>query len=98
MCNFLYVLRNNLRHLVELDMSGCSGLTDWGLALIGRCCGGGREESGSGRGGGGSGAVGLHLRALLLGGCGELAGDVGVAALAPLMSHLQRLDLSFMER
>ncbi|GLI67577.1 hypothetical protein VaNZ11_011809 [Volvox africanus] len=77
LCNFLYSFRS-LRNLVELDLGGCAGLTDWGLALLGRCA--------------------VQLKSLNVGGCGELAGDVGVAALAPLMTRLQRLDLSFMDK
>ncbi|GIL57296.1 hypothetical protein Vafri_12547 [Volvox africanus] len=77
LCNFLYSFRS-LRNLVELDLGGCAGLTDWGLALLGRCA--------------------VQLRSLNVGGCGELTGDVGVAALAPLMTRLQRLDLSFMDK
>ncbi|GIL89797.1 hypothetical protein Vretimale_16565 [Volvox reticuliferus] len=77
LCNFLYSFRS-LRNLVDLDLGGCAGLTDWGLALLGRCA--------------------VQLRSLNVGGCGELAGDVGVAALAPLMARLQRLDLSSMDK
>mgnify|MGYP001807657547 CR=1 FL=1 len=112
LCGLLYGLRSSLLpQLLELDLSGCLGLSDWGLALLGRACGGG---GGGGVGGGGvGGGGGGRLQRLVLRGCGEggggsgggggggggggLVGDVGVAALAPLMARLRHLDLSLME-
>ncbi|KAG2423448.1 hypothetical protein HXX76_015319 [Chlamydomonas incerta] len=105
LCGLLYGLRSSLLpQLLELDLSGCVGLSDWGLALLGRACGGGGGAGGGGGGGGagGGGGGGGRLQRLVLRGCGSeggggLVGDVGVAALAPMMARLRHLDLSFME-
>eukprot|EP00198_Chlamydomonas_reinhardtii_P003491 XP_001692827.1 predicted protein [Chlamydomonas reinhardtii] len=84
LCGLLYGLRSSLLpQLLELDLSGCLGLSDWGLALLGRAWVSGtavvRQWYGRGRGGQGvvrskgveSAARGLTdtgLRGLLRGG------------------------------
>ncbi|KAG2429956.1 hypothetical protein HYH02_013907 [Chlamydomonas schloesseri] len=115
LCGLLYGLRTSLLpHLVELDLSGCGGLSDWGLAALGRACGGGGGVAGGGSGGVGAAEAGRlqRLQRLVLRGCGGecggggsggggarggLVGDVGVAALAPVMGRLRHLDVSFMD-
>ncbi|KXZ49120.1 hypothetical protein GPECTOR_23g5 [Gonium pectorale] len=106
LCAFLHGLRS-LPHLVELDLSDCTSLSDWGLALLGRRAASLAHLSVRGCGGGGLvsdvgvGALAPLMRRLKHLDLSFLDGltDRGIARLMQSPAPaLQTLSISYCER